>query len=132
MARRRHRRGDHRARRLVDRSSPRRRGGRGYAAGDAEIQLVSQALQRLAVRCGGTAARYSGRHFALLVPGADAAAAELLADQFSDELGDGGPAVPPPARVQLGFRDGTSTALDPESDQSQALQELARSLVRRD
>jgi len=36
------------------------------------------------------------------------------------------------ARVQLGFRDGTSAALDPTSDQAQVLQELARSLANRD
>jgi hypothetical protein len=45
-----------------------------------------------------------------------------------------GPAVPAtlPPRVQLGFRDGTSTSLDPSSSQSQALEELAQSLTRRD
>jgi hypothetical protein len=44
------------------------------------------------------------------------------------------PAVVPAAvpRVQLGFRDGTSTTLDPSSDQSQALELLAQSLTRRD
>lgn len=50
------------------------------------------------------------------------------------------PAVPPqpepvPAalpRVQLGFRDGTSTSLDPASQQSIALEQIARSLTRRD
>lgn len=35
-------------------------------------------------------------------------------------------------RVQLGFRDGTSTTLDPSSTQSQALEQLAQSLTRRD
>jgi diguanylate cyclase (GGDEF)-like protein len=65
----------------------------GYAAGDAEIQVVARALQRIAVRCGGTAARYTGRRFALLVPGEDAGAAELLAEQLSGELDDDGPAV---------------------------------------
>lgn len=41
-----------------------------------------------------------------------------------------GPAAPrPPApRVQLGFRDGSTAALDPTSAQSLALEELARSL----
>jgi len=44
------------------------------------------------------------------------------------------PAVVPSSvpRVQLGFRDGTSTTLDPSSDQSQALELLAQSLTRRD
>ena len=40
--------------------------------------------------------------------------------------------VPAPRRVQLGFRDGTSTVLDPASMQAQALEQLARSLTRRD
>jgi len=59
----------------------------------------------------------------------EAALAELLPQQ-----GGGAAVAPPPvsARVQLGFRDGTSTALDPASDQAQVLQELARSLARRD
>lgn len=35
-------------------------------------------------------------------------------------------------RVQLGFRDGTSTTLEPGSDQFRALEELAQSLTRRD
>jgi hypothetical protein len=50
------------------------------------------------------------------------------------------PPVPPapaplPAglpRVQLGFRDGSSTALEPGSEQSLALEQLAQSLTRRD
>lgn len=43
-------------------------------------------------------------------------------------------AAPPVAlpRVQLGFRDGSSTSLDPSSTQSQALEQLAQSLTRRD
>lgn len=41
---------------------------------------------------------------------------------------------PPPAapRVQLGFRDGTSASLDPDSEQALALELLAQSLTRRD
>ena len=35
-------------------------------------------------------------------------------------------------RVQLGFRDGTSTSLDPSSSQSLALERLAQSLTSRD
>ncbi len=42
------------------------------------------------------------------------------------------PAAPVPPRVQLGFRDGTSTTLDPESTQSRALEQLAQTLTRRD
>jgi hypothetical protein len=40
------------------------------------------------------------------------------------------PAQPHGPRVQLGFRDGTTTALDPASSQSLALEELAQSLRR--
>jgi diguanylate cyclase (GGDEF)-like protein len=63
----------------------------GYAAGDAAIQRVGRAVQRVAVHCGGTAARFSGRTLALLVPDGDAAQAELLADQLRGELGDDAP-----------------------------------------
>ena len=65
----------------------------GYAAGDAAIQEVSRAVQRVAVKCGGTAARYSGRTLGLVVPGSDAAGAELLADQLRGELGSDAPEV---------------------------------------
>ncbi len=65
----------------------------GYAAGDAAIQRVGRAVQGVAVRCGGTAARYSGRTLALLVPDGDAAQAEVLADQLRGELDDDPPAV---------------------------------------
>jgi hypothetical protein len=43
------------------------------------------------------------------------------------------PSWSPPVlgRVQLGFRDGSSAALDPSSSHSQALEELAQSLTRR-
>ncbi|TAL22574.1 MAG: hypothetical protein EPN99_05755 [Frankiales bacterium] len=40
--------------------------------------------------------------------------------------------VPSVARVQLGFRDGTSASLDPDSEQALALELLAQSLTRRD
>jgi diguanylate cyclase (GGDEF)-like protein len=61
----------------------------GYAAGDAAIQAVAEAVQRVARRCGGTAARESGRRICLLVPGADEATAERLADDVLAELDDG-------------------------------------------
>jgi hypothetical protein len=73
---------------------------------------------------------------------APAAPASLLVDEITALLASGeawaGPEVEtswsPPAlggRVQLGFRDGSSTALDPSSSHSQALEELAQSLTRR-
>ena len=43
----------------------------GYAAGDAAIKTVAQAVDAAAVRHGGTGARHGGRRLALLVPGAD-------------------------------------------------------------
>jgi diguanylate cyclase (GGDEF)-like protein len=58
----------------------------GYAAGDEAIRSAARAVQRVAVRCGGTACRYSGRRFGLIVPGADAAAAERIAAELSADL----------------------------------------------
>jgi hypothetical protein len=40
-------------------------------------------------------------------------------------------ATTPGPRVELGFRDGTTTCLDPGSAEAQALDELARLLTRR-
>jgi HD-GYP domain-containing protein (c-di-GMP phosphodiesterase class II) len=61
---------------------------RGYAAGDEAIQRVAQAVQRAAMRCGGTACRYSGRRIALLAPG-DEQAAEECAGEVTADLADG-------------------------------------------
>src|SRR3954447_5558243 len=58
----------------------------GYAAGDEAIRSAARAVQRVAVRCGGTACRYSGRRFGLIVPGADAAAAERIAEELGADL----------------------------------------------
>src|SRR4051794_25313112 len=58
----------------------------GYAAGDEAIRSAARAVQRVAVRCGGTACRYSGRRFGLIVPGADAAAAERIAEELAADL----------------------------------------------
>ena len=64
-------------------------GGDGYAAGDDAIRVVAEAVQRVARRCGGTAARESGKRICLLVPGADEATAERLGDEVLGELEDG-------------------------------------------
>ncbi|MEA2428390.1 MAG: hypothetical protein QOF37_2018 [Thermoleophilaceae bacterium] len=61
----------------------------GYAAGDRAIVGVARAIQRAAVRCGGTACRYSGRRLALVCPGTDAAGAEGLAAELGGALADG-------------------------------------------
>jgi diguanylate cyclase (GGDEF)-like protein len=60
----------------------------GYAAGDEAIQRVASAVQRAAVRCGGTACRYSGRRIALLAPG-DEQLAEDCASEIANELAAG-------------------------------------------
>ena len=64
----------------------------GYAAGDAAIQAVAHEVQAAAVRAGGTAARYSGRQLALLIPGANQASTEACADELERSL-QNGPAV---------------------------------------
>ena|GEM_PF-1114960 len=43
----------------------------GYAAGDAAIKTVAQAIDAAAIAHGGTGARHGGGRLALLVPGAD-------------------------------------------------------------
>ena len=63
----------------------------GYAAGDDAIRTVARTLQRVAVRCGGTACRYGGRRLAIIAPG-DEHAAEECANEISSALADG-PAV---------------------------------------
>src|SRR4051812_22857862 len=62
---------------------------RGYAAGDEAIVTAARAIQRAAVRCGGTSCRYSGRRLALVCPGSDASAGERLASELGDALADG-------------------------------------------
>ena len=76
----------------------------------------------------------------LLVPTAlngrpllEAALAELLPQQpESPHEAENHSGLASTPRVQLGFRDGTCTDLDPTSDQSQLLQQLAQSLTHRD
>lgn len=60
----------------------------GYAAGDDAIRATAQAVQRAAVRCGGTACRDSGRRLAILGPG-DERAAEECASDVTSELATG-------------------------------------------
>ena len=52
----------------------------GYAAGDDAIRAAAQAVQRAAVRCGGTACRDGGRRLAILSPGDERAAEECASD----------------------------------------------------
>lgn len=64
----------------------------GYAAGDEAIKTVAQAVQRVAVRFGGTACRHSGRRIGLIVPRADLHPATRVAEEVAQEL-RGGPGV---------------------------------------
>jgi diguanylate cyclase (GGDEF)-like protein len=60
----------------------------GYAAGDGAIQAAAQAVQRAAVRSGGTACRYGGRRLGLLVRDADDPTAERILSEISADLDD--------------------------------------------
>jgi diguanylate cyclase (GGDEF)-like protein len=64
----------------------------GYAAGDEAIRSAARAVQRAAVRCGGTACRYSGRRLAIVCPGCDSARAERIAGELAGAMA-GGPRV---------------------------------------
>ena len=61
----------------------------GYVAGDRAIRAAGQALQRAAVRCGGTACRYSGHRLALIMPGSDDKESEECARSIVADLPDG-------------------------------------------
>jgi HD-GYP domain-containing protein (c-di-GMP phosphodiesterase class II) len=65
---------------------PRLNASDGYAAGDEVIRRAAQAMQRAAVRCAGTACRYSGRRIALLMAG-DERAVDECAGEVTNELG---------------------------------------------
>ena len=60
----------------------------GYAAGDEAIKRVAKAVERAAIRTGGTACRDNGRRIALLAP-ADEQAAEEIATEIANDLADG-------------------------------------------
>lgn len=60
----------------------------GYAAGDAAVREVAHAVQRAAVRCGGTACRYEGRRVGLLVPGGDDSEAERLSSEIEADVNE--------------------------------------------
>ena len=64
----------------------------GYAAGDQAIQGVGHIVQAAAVKSGGTAARYGGPRFALLLPGSNASDTEACRDELVRSL-NGGPAT---------------------------------------
>src|SRR4051794_2637401 len=76
----------------------------GYAAGDEAIRDAARAVQRVAVRCGGTACRYSGRRFGLIVPGADQEEAERVAAELASECASGPRVAVGAAAAQEGDR----------------------------
>jgi diguanylate cyclase (GGDEF)-like protein len=102
---------------------------RGYAAGDDAIRAVAEAVERVAARCGGTAARESGRRIALVVPGADDEIARKLCDELEAMLdgqgiaagcaawrkGDSGDDVLERAIAQARNGDGATPAADGEA-----------------
>lgn len=58
----------------------------GFAAGDAALRGAAMVLQDAAARCEGTAARYSGRRLALLVPRGDEEMAQQLAGEIAAQI----------------------------------------------
>ncbi len=65
---------------------------RGYAAGDEAIKKVARAVQAASLQCQGTAARFSGRRIAVVIPRAGREEASGCADEIAEELA-GEPAV---------------------------------------
>ena len=66
-----------------------------YAAGDAVIKAAAKTLQAVAVRCGGSATRYSGSRLALLAPGLSEAGAREVAQELVSSM-------PEPANARTG------------------------------
>ncbi len=58
----------------------------GYAAGDEAIKKVGRAVQAAALQCQGTAARFSGRRIAVVIPRADEEEGQGCADEIAEEL----------------------------------------------
>jgi diguanylate cyclase (GGDEF)-like protein len=78
----------------------------GYSAGDEAIRMAARAVQSSAVRCGGTACRYSGRRLAMVVPGVDQAKADEVAAELIAAFADG----PRAAVGAAAWREGDSGA----------------------
>jgi diguanylate cyclase (GGDEF)-like protein len=76
----------------------------GYAAGDEAIRDAARAVQRAAVRCGGTACRYSGRRFGLIAPGSSEDEAQEIAADLARCFAQGPRAAVGAAVAQEGDR----------------------------
>lgn len=73
----------------------------GHAAGDRALQQIAQIVQR-SVHPGATFARIGGEEFALVVPGADSAAARLIGEAVRSSIEIGMRAFEPPLTVSVG------------------------------
>lgn len=73
----------------------------GHAAGDRALQQIAEIVQR-SVHPGATFARIGGEEFALVVPGADAAAARLIGEAVRSSIELGMRAFEPPLTVSVG------------------------------
>jgi diguanylate cyclase (GGDEF)-like protein len=62
----------------------------GFAAGDEALRRAALVMQDAAARCDGTAARYSGRRLALLIPRGDEQSAQALAGATVSQIEDQG------------------------------------------
>ncbi len=60
----------------------------GYAGGDKAIQDLARAVEQVAVKCGGTAARLSGRRIGLLATATDETAGRGLISEVVTTLGE--------------------------------------------
>lgn len=58
----------------------------GYAAGDEEIRAAAAVVQREAARLGGTAARYGGNRFGVILPALDEETARSTAAGLRDDI----------------------------------------------
>lgn len=61
----------------------------GYLAGDRALQTLARAVQRAAVRCGGSACRYGGHRLALLAPHIGLEEGSGLAEEIEGRVGEG-------------------------------------------
>lgn len=84
----------------------------GHLTGDACLRQVARVLYDCAQRSGELVARYGGEEFALLLPGADAEAARVVAQRCMDEIDRARiPHVNSPVSAWLTFSIGVATTV---------------------